>query len=115
MKYLSNRRFLLVLILVDIILLLGVLLFINPESKSLIYIFLPILLVWIAVFNILKLIDTILFKKNKKIHTVLIFVGTSLLVLLLLLSGIGQLTLRDVFLSSGLAVVSSFYFYRSWA
>ncbi len=93
-----------------------VLLFIlvNPENKPLILIFLPVLLVWITLYSLTKLAVLTFISKPTKLHTVISFMLTSLVVLIFLLSGIGQLTLTDIVLVVLLGSVSGFYFYRTW-
>lgn len=87
---------------------------VNPEGRPLIFIFLPVLLLWAILYSGISLLLEIFVKKTTKAQSVITFVGTSLLVLLFLLSGVGQLTLRDIVLVVSLGIIGSFYFYRTW-
>lgn len=95
-------------------LLLLIFVLVNPEGRHLILIFLPVILLWIMLYSGAKLILEIFMKKTTKLHSVITFVITSFIILLFLLSGVGQLTLRDIVLVVTLGVVSGFYFYRTW-
>lgn len=89
--------------------------FVSPEGKPLPYIFLPVVLTWVMLFSFAQIISKLLFKENSRIRTVIVFVCVSFAVLILLLSGIGQLTVSDIILASVLVIVSTFYFYRTWS
>jgi len=95
--------------------LLGFFLFINPEGKPLPYIFLPVVLIWVMLFSFAQIIMGLFFKESSRVRTIMVFVTVSFMVLLLLLSGIGQLTGSDIVLASVLVIVSTFYFYRTWS
>lgn len=95
-------------------LLISIFVLINPENKPIFYVFIPVLLMWVTLYALARLILSFLVNNSTKLQKVFIFVGCSLLILLLLLSGIGQLTIRDVVLVLCLAVIGGFYFYRSW-
>jgi predicted neutral ceramidase superfamily lipid hydrolase len=94
--------------------LVGFFLLISPEEKPLVYVFLPVIFVWAFLFSLVRLITVVVFKKTSRMYTVMGFVGVSFVVLIFLLSGVGQLTIRDVVLMSALALIGSFYFYRAW-
>lgn len=89
-------------------------LLINPQDKPIAYIFVPVLLVWLILYSVARLALLLFIKEPSKLHVVIASVSVSLLVLLFLLSGIGQLTLPDVVLVVSLGAVCAFYFYRSW-
>jgi len=105
--------------LVGLVLSLGLLilffLFVNPAGKPLVYIFLPVVLVWVFLFCLLQILTNFLFKQRSLLRSILSFMAVSTAVLLLLLSGVDQLTGVDVVLSVGLVLISSFYFYRMWS
>lgn len=113
--YMKKKLSHLSIILVGTASLITMFLFVNPEDKSLIYIFIPVIILWITLYNSVKLLLLVFMKQPSKLHTVFAFVGVSFLILLFLLSGIGQLSTRDIVLVVCLAVVSGFYFYRTWA
>jgi hypothetical protein len=94
-----------------------VLIFINidPEGKPLVYIFVPVVLVWIFLFSLLQIVLSIFFKQKSLLRSIISFIGVSTVVLMLLLSGVNQLKGIDIILSAGLVIVSSFYFYRMWS
>lgn len=102
------------LLIGSLLLLVTVFLSVDPEGRPLIFVFVPVLLIWVALYSGAKLSIEVFFKNPSKMHSVIAFVASSFLVLLFLLSGIGQLTLRDVILVLSLGVVSGFYFYRTW-
>lgn len=93
----------------------GFFVFVSPEGKPLPYIFLPVILTWIMLFSFAQFISKLLFKDSSRVRTVIVFVCVSFAVLILLLSGIGQLTASDIVLASVLVIVSTFYFYRTWS
>jgi hypothetical protein len=88
---------------------------VDPEGKPLIYIFVPVILLWLFLFSLLQIVLTIVFKQRSLLRSIISFIGVSTLVLMLLLSGVNQLTSIDIILSVGLVAVSSFYFYRMWS
>ena len=90
-------------------------LLIAPEDKPLPYIFIPVVLAWIFLFSSVRVAFALILKKESRIRTLMVFVCVSLLVLLGLLSGVGQLSASDVILAFSLVVVSTFYFYRMWS
>lgn len=90
-------------------------LFVQPEGKSLIFIFIPVVLAWILLFSLVQLLVAMFFKEKSVFRSIISFVGVSLVILLLLLSGVDQLTITDVILASGLVLISGFYFYRMWS
>jgi hypothetical protein len=89
-------------------------LFVQPEGKPLIYIFLPVLLVWVFLFCLTQIIAAQVFKESSLLQSILSFTGVSMAVLLMLLSGVDQLTTVDIVLSVSLVLISTFYFYRMW-
>jgi hypothetical protein len=89
--------------------------FVSPEGKPLPYIFFPVVLIWIVLFSFAQIISRLLFKESSRVRTVIMFVCVSFAVLILLLSGIGQLSASDIVLASVLVIVSTFYFYRTWS
>ncbi len=89
-------------------------LFINPIDKPLIYVFIPVVLFWGLLFSVIHLVSRVIYPGKSKVRSILIFVSVTTIVLLLLLSGVGQLTVGDVVLTVCLSAISSFYFYRSW-
>lgn len=88
---------------------------VDPEGKPLIYIFIPVVLLWIFLFSSVQGILMLIFKKKSQLRSILSVTGVSTVVLLLLLSGVNQLTTADIVLSFGLVFVGSFYFYRMWS
>lgn len=88
---------------------------VNPEDKPLFYIFVPVVLVWIFLFMVSQIIIAIIFKEKSRIKSILSVSIVSAIVLLLLLSGLNQLTVADIILSTSLVLVASFYFYRMWS
>lgn len=88
---------------------------VDPIGKSLVYVFVPVVLVWLALFSLLRLLMELFVDQPGKLHKVMVSVGVSFVVLLFLLSGIGQLTFVDIVLVTILSILSIFYFYRSWA
>lgn len=103
-----------VLTVASLISLISLFLLVQPEGKSLIYIFIPVLLLWIFLFSLVSIMMILVFKTNTRLHTIATFVGVSAVVLMVLLSGVDQLTVTDVVLATGLVAVSGFYFYRMW-
>lgn len=97
------------------LLLLATLMLINPTEKSIIFIFVPVALVWVMLFSLCRMYILLFVRHNKKLYTVLSFVSVSVVILLLLMSGIGQLKIIDIALVGLLACISAFYFYRSWS
>ena len=114
MSNISNKT-LVLLSLSSMIALLGLFFFVNPQGKQIIFIFLPVLMIWVFLFSFLSLMIRVLLKNTSRLGEVIVFVISGLGVMLLLLSGIGQLTSGDIILTVFLAAVSTFYFYRSWA
>jgi hypothetical protein len=113
-----NKKAFFKYLLVSILSLVGLVFFlinVNPEGKSLIYVFIPVVLVWLFLFNSSQMILEFVFKKKSQLRSILSVAGVSTAVLLLLLSGLNQLTTADIILSVGLVAVSSFYFYRMWS
>ena len=93
----------------------SVMLFVDPTNKSVVYILIPVLLVWVTSFCVLQVAGLILFKSQHALYTIFSMVITSAGVLLMLLSGLGQLTLRDMVLTVLLTAIASFYVYRTWS
>jgi hypothetical protein len=113
-----NKRNITKHLLLSITSLIGLVLFfisVNPEGKPLIYIFIPVFLVWVFLFTTLQMILMFIFKEKSQLRSILSVAGVSTAVLLLLLSGVNQLTTADIILSFSLVLVSSFYFYRMWS
>lgn len=71
-------------------------LLISPENKPLPYIFIPVVLVWIFLFSLVRATFAVIFKAESRIRMLMVFVCVSLFVLLGLLSGVGQLSVSDV-------------------
>jgi hypothetical protein len=94
--------------------LLMVLLLINPRDKPLVYIYIPIILASIAIFALLRVFTSIL-TMSKRTSLISSSTLTFSLMLLLVLSGTGQLSWSDIILTVTLSVVGVFYFYRTWA
>jgi len=110
----NPKRFYFAVYIISTVSLIVFFLLIHPESKPLPYIFAPVVLVWFSLFSFLQLILRQFMKNPSRLVSILISVAVSLSILLLLLSGVGQLTVSDVVLAAGLVAVSTFYFYRSW-
>jgi hypothetical protein len=88
---------------------------VNPEGKPLVYIFIPVVLLWIFLFTVVQGLLMVIFKKKSQLRSILSIAGVSTVVLLMLLSGVNQLNVADIILSFSLVMVSSFYFYRMWS
>ena len=88
---------------------------IDPEGKPLVYIFVPVILIWIILYSAVRIILSFVFREKNTLRSILTVVGVSTIVLLILLSGVDQLTIADIILSMSLVLVSSFYFYRMWS
>jgi hypothetical protein len=88
---------------------------INPEGRPLIYIFVPVVFAWTFLFGVAQSVLTLLFQEKSSLRSILSIAIVSTAVLLLLLSGVDQLTVADIVLSFGLVIMSSFYFYRMWS
>jgi len=88
---------------------------INPIGKPLLLIFVPVVLGWVFLYALGQCIFILIARRKSKLFSVGYFSLVSVVILLLLLSGMNQLTLRDVLLTVLLAVISGFYFYRSWS
>jgi hypothetical protein len=104
-----------VLGLVSLAALIGFFLLIDPEGKPLVYIFIPVVLIWIILYSIVQVITIFFFNEKSTLRSILTVVGVSTIVLLLLLSGVDQLTVADILLSMSLVFITSFYFYRMWS
>jgi predicted Na+-dependent transporter len=104
-----------VTLLVSLVALISFFMFVQPEGKSLIFIFIPVVLSWVLLFSLAQLITAMFFKEKSTFRSIITFVSVSLIILLILLSGVDQLTITDVILASGLVLISSFYFYRMWS
>lgn len=89
-------------------------LFVNPSDRSLVFVFIPVLLFWFLLFFVSQIGIQLLSKGSSRILQALSIISVSTVVLLILLSGIGQLSTTDVVLTACLCAVCSFYFYRSW-
>lgn len=88
---------------------------VDPSGKPLVYILIPVLLFWVVVFAVFSLIGDITSLASKKLWSIGSFIGASSLTLIVLFSGVGQLSFADLLLVGLLVVVSSFYFYRTWS
>jgi len=89
-------------------------LFIDPLGRSLVFIFIPVVLFWVLLFCGSQILIRYFVSGDKKAFNIMSLVGISTAVLLILLSGIGQLSGADVVITFCLCIVCSFYFYRSW-
>ena len=110
-----SNKLLVILFLACAISLVAVFGLVNPQDKQIIYIFLPVILIWGLIYSTLMLIIHNVLKITSKLGEIIVFVVSGFVVMLLLLSGIGQLTTGDIVLTTFLATVSTFYFYRSWS
>jgi hypothetical protein len=90
-------------------------LYVDPEGKPLVYIFVPVLLAWVFLFCLVQILSGFIFTDRSLLRSILSFVGVSISILLLLLSGVDQLTSIDIVLSVGLVAITTFYFYRMWS
>lgn len=111
----SSKLRLLLVFSISVTVIIGLFLLVNPEDKPLIYVFIPVLLLWVALFSFVRLLTEIFIDRPGKLHRVIAATGVSFAVLLFLLSGIGQLTAVDFILLLVLGVISVFYFYRAWS
>ncbi len=114
MKYLRDQTNHVVALAVGVLGSSYFLLFVNPRNKPFSVILLPIIFIWITGYSLLMLVFGLLIKKWKRTYTIVVTVLISLIVSLLLLSGVGQLSLIDVLLTSALTIIGAFYFSRSW-
>jgi hypothetical protein len=103
-----------ILSIISLTALVGFFLLIDPEGKPLVYIFIPVVLIWIVLYSIVQVVTLFFFNEKNTLRSILTVVGVSTIVLLLLLSGVDQLTIADIILSMSLVFVTSFYFYRMW-
>jgi Ca2+/Na+ antiporter len=71
-------------------------------------------LFWLLLFCGSQILIRYFVSGDKKAFNIMSLVGISTAVLLILLSGIGQLSGADVVITFCLCIVCSFYFYRSW-
>lgn len=110
----KNKLLLLGLLLLSIFSLALIFLLVSPENKPLLLVFIPVVLVWMALYAFAKLILILIFNKTNRLQNVSVTVGVSFVVLLFLLSGVGQLSVTDLILILILAIISAFYFYRTW-
>jgi hypothetical protein len=118
MILLMNKKLILKYLLIPIVSLVLLIFFfvsIDPEGKPLIYIFIPVVLLWVFLFTTLQGVLMTIFKNKSQLRSILSVAGVSTIVLLILLSGVNQLTTADVILSFGLVFIGSFYFYRMWS
>jgi len=96
------------------VLLLSFFLFTSPSENSFILSFMPLILVWIAVFSLIMVLRP-LFSRLPKNHVKTIAVTiASVVMLLVMFSALGQLAFFDIALLLTLAVIGVFYFRRSW-
>jgi hypothetical protein len=100
--------------LVSFFMLISFFLFVNPSDRSLVFIFIPVVLFWLLLFFASQIAIRLFLKDSSRILYVLSTIVVSTIVLLILLSGIGQLSTGDVVLTTCLCAICSFYFYKSW-
>ncbi|MFT4532063.1 MAG: hypothetical protein ACI9T8_000064 [Candidatus Saccharimonadales bacterium] len=115
MQIIYSKRYLALVAVLSTSCLAGVILLIDPTNKSVIYTFIPIIFSWISSIAMIQLVLLVLLPKPKRLYFILGTVGVTVSMILFLMSGLGQLTGRDILLSSSLVVLCTFYFYRSWA
>jgi CDP-diglyceride synthetase len=95
-------------------LLVGFLGLVDPQGRPLTIIFLPVLLFWVCGIFLVRIVVR-QFLRNKKHYRYIGYAGLSIFMLLVLLSGVGQLQVADIILLVTLSAVMVFYFYRSWS
>ncbi len=88
---------------------------VSPRDRNIAYVFVPVVLFWISLSFGMLFVSKKLLKTRSLFSKSLIFSMSSITVLLLLMSGIGQLSFGDILLSTSLGVIVVFYFYRTWA
>ena len=88
---------------------------INPIGKEVVVVILPIILLWITLASLARTLLVVLGVSKNKSAVALGYGGASLIVILLLLRGVGQLTVVDGALVVALIVLMSFYFSRTWS
>jgi hypothetical protein len=88
---------------------------VNPTGRPLYILIVPIVLAWTALYLLLRLLFVLFLRRDSKIQKVLLLAISSALILLLMLSGIGELKTIDIVLVLLLSVVSTVYFYRTWS
>jgi hypothetical protein len=115
-KFLYSKRFIGVLFVASSTVLITILTLIDPTGRPVIYTFLPIIVTWVVLITLIQLIFLFfLTGKPKRLFMILNILAVSIGMLMFLMSGLGQLTGRDVLLSISLVVICTFYFYRSWS
>lgn len=89
---------------------------VNPVGKPIVYLLLPTMLLWVAGFSLLLLLGMMLTSSKTPTNTLFVssFIAVSTTVLLLMLSGVGQLGAGDIILVVLLVAVGTFYFRRTW-
>lgn len=100
--------------LISVTSLITFLLLVSPSSSSFIVSFVPLLLIWIGVYSgILSLKFTVKSVSEATVRTLAATVA-SVVMLLLMFSALGQVSVFDISLLLALAVLGVFYFRRSW-
>ena len=87
---------------------------VNPQDKPLPVLLIPVILGWIVVYGFLNILLNLLFNKNHRLNKVISFALTTGAVFLLLISGVGAITVGDLLLVVALVVIGTFYFYKTW-
>ncbi len=88
---------------------------VNPENSSVLFIFIPIVLTWIVGVCALKTIISVTKLKNSNLWSIIVYILVSFLIVIMLLSGLGQLTAQDVIITVLLATLVTFYIHRLYS
>lgn len=93
----------------------GVILLVNPEQKSVSILLLPIVLFWMAGLSFWRIMLSLL-PISHSLERSLRVIGVSLIsafVLLLMLSGVSDVSLQESILLLSFTLLMAFYFYRN--
>ncbi len=84
---------------------------VNPNSAPVAFILVPIILSWVFIYSVTRVVVEYVLKRGSgKVFSILVATGC---VVALLLSGLGQLAVRDILLMAILGIVGVFYYERS--
>ena len=88
---------------------------VDPRGKPLPVLLIPVIITWIMVFTFVKIVSLVFIGKELKLLNVISFAVSTAVIFLLLISGVGELTVGDFVLVVSLVGVGSLYFYKTWA
>jgi len=96
-------------------LLLAFLLMTSPDEDNFALSFVPLVLMWLAVYSASGAIMNFLFKNPRKVVvSVLKTALASVSTLMVMFSALGQVSIADVVVLLSLVLLGSFYFDRTW-